>query len=240
MQGTAMTPNDLNWPDCRNARDLGGLPTHGGGRVRRGALIRSDNLSRLTDAGVAAVRDAGVSRVVDVRSRAECESDPSPFAGEPIHRNLPVARDDDPYDPRETIAQSYVSMLERHPDLFAEAVAAIADAPTGCVVVHCHAGKDRSGNVIALALGAVGVLRKSIVADYAILSERMRSGFAADLALIKDPVERDQLAESFTARPETMLSVIEHLDRHHGGAEDYLRSGGITTAHVTALHQRLL
>jgi len=70
----------LEWPDCLNVRDLGGLPSADGRRIAAGALIRSDNLTRLTAAGIDIMREARLGRIVDVRSAAECEHDPSPFA----------------------------------------------------------------------------------------------------------------------------------------------------------------
>ncbi|MEU8223352.1 tyrosine-protein phosphatase [Kribbella sp. NPDC048915] len=130
----------LTWPNCLNVRDLGGLPTTDGGQIGAGALIRSDNLSRLTEAGVRAVRRADVSRIIDVRTPEECKGDPSPFATEPVYWNIPLYNDDDPYDPALSIDQQYAAMLDLHPELFASAVGAFADAPTGAVVVHCHAG----------------------------------------------------------------------------------------------------
>jgi hypothetical protein len=57
----------LDWPGCRNVRDLGGLSTTDGGRTRYGALIRSDSHFRLTREGIAVVRAAGVSRILDLR-----------------------------------------------------------------------------------------------------------------------------------------------------------------------------
>ncbi|WP_427895354.1 tyrosine-protein phosphatase [Kribbella sp. GL6] len=229
----------LTWPNCLNVRDLGGLPTGDGGRIAAGALIRSDNLSRLTDAGVTAVRDASVSRIIDVRTSPECEGDPSPFATDPVYRNMPLYHPDDPYDPTLTLDQTYMAMLDLHPELFAAAVGAIADAPPGAVVVHCHAGKDRSGNVVALALTVAGVPAESVAADYAHVDDRMRDHFTEQLALIDDPEERSQLAESFTARPETMLAVLQHLEDHYGGTESYLRQGGLDTTQLHTLKARL-
>lgn len=132
---------------------------------------------------------------------------------------MPLYNADDPYDPTLSLEQHYIMMLDRNPDLLAAAVGAIADAPTGGVVVHCHAGKDRSGNVVALALSLAGVPAESVAADYAVLDDRMRDNFAEQLALIDDPTERRQLAESFTARPETMLAVLKHLEYTYGGVE---------------------
>lgn len=230
----------LTWPNCLNVRDLGGLPTSDGRQIAAGALIRSDNLSRLTDAGVTAVREASVSRIIDVRTPPECDGDPSPFATDPLYRNMPLYNADDPYDPTLSLEQNYMAMLDLHPELLAAAVGAIADAPTGAVVVHCHAGKDRSGNVVALALSVAGVPAQSVAADYAFLDDRMRDHFAEQLALINDPNERSQLAESFTARPETMLAVLQHLEDQYGGAEAYIRQGGLGDNQLYALRARLV
>jgi protein-tyrosine phosphatase len=230
----------LTWPNCLNARDLGGLPTTDGRRIRAGALIRSDNLSRLTPDGVTAVREAGVSRIVDVRTQEECAAYPAPFAGDPLWRNLPLSRPGDSYDPTLTLEQDYVVMLERNPDLIAAAVGAIADGPPGGVVVHCHAGKDRAGNVVALALSLAGVPAEPVAADYAVLDDHMRAHLAAQLDLVDDPVERRYLAESFSARPETMLAVLEHIEDTFGGVESYLRQGGLDDKQVMALRARLV
>jgi protein tyrosine/serine phosphatase len=230
----------LTWPNCLNVRDVGGLPTSDGRQIAAGALIRSDNLSRLTDAGVTALREASVSRIIDVRTPPECDGDPSPFATDPLYRNMPLYNADDPYDPTLSLEQNYMAMLDLHPELLAAAVGAIADAPTGAVVVHCHAGKDRSGNVVALALSIAGVPAQSVAADYAFLDDRMRDHFAEQLALINDPNERSQLAESFTARPETMLAVRQHLEDQYGGAEAYLRQGGLGDNQLSALRARLV
>lgn len=230
---------ELGWADCLNVRDLGGLPTRDGRRIRPGALIRSDNLTRLTEAGVAAVRQAGVSRIVDVRSTGECARYPSPFATDPLYVNMPLERAGDPWDPTWSLDQGYVAMLDRNPDLVAAAVGAIADAPPGAVVVHCHAGKDRAGNIVALALRVAGVLPETVAGDYAVVDPRLRDHFADQLVLVEDRVERDQLAESFTARPETMLATLRHLDGRYGGVEAYLRQGGLTAAQVDALRNRL-
>jgi protein-tyrosine phosphatase len=230
----------LTWPNCLNVRDVGGLPTSDGRQIAAGALIRSDNLSRLTDAGVTALREASVSRIIDVRTPPECDGDPSPFATDPLYRNMPLYNADDPYDPTLSLEQNYMAMLDLHPELLAAAVGAIADAPTGAVVVHCHAGKDRSGNVVALALSIAGVPAQSVAADYAFLDDRMRDHFAEQLALINDSNERSQLAESFTARPETMLAVLQHLEDQYGGAEAYLRQGGLGDNQLSALRARLV
>ena len=230
----------LEWPDCLNVRDLGGLPTADGRRIAAGALIRSDNLTRLTAAGIDIVREARLGRIVDVRSAAECEHDPSPFAGEPLYCNRPVGRPDDPWDPALSLGQNYVISLDLNPDLFAAGVEAIATASAGGVVVHCHSGKDRSGTIVALALSLAGVPAAAIATDYAAVSDRARAHFADLLTAVEDPTEREHLAEEFSSRPETMSTALDHLEAKYGGVEGYLRRGGLGSDAVDSLRDRLI
>jgi protein tyrosine/serine phosphatase len=153
---------------------------------------------------------------------------------------MPLYNADDPYDPTQSIDQQYVAMLDLHPELFAAAVGAIADAPSGGVVVHCHAGKDRAGTVVALALSLAGVPTECVAADYAVLDDRMRDHFDEQLLRIDDPTEQSHLAESFTASPETMLAALKHLEDRHGGVELYLRHGGLSDNQANALRARLI
>lgn len=229
----------LDWPDCLNLRDLGGLPTAGGGGIKSGALIRSDNLSRLTAEGIKIVREARLGRIVDVRSPGECQHDPSPFAGEALYDNRPVSRPDDPWDPALSLGQNYIINVDRNSDLLAAAVEAIATAPPGGVVVHCHSGKDRSGVVVALALSVAGVPAEAIASDYAAVSDQMRDYFAEQLITVADPTEQDQLAEEFSSRPETMIAVLDHLETAYGGPEAYLRQGEMSSEAIEALRIRL-
>lgn len=227
-------PRFLDWPECLNARDLGGLPLGDGSRVRTGALIRSDNLDRLTVAGVAAVRSAGVSRIVDVRTPRECEVYPNPFTGDPIRLNRPVNSADEPDESMLSLAEQYVATLERNAPGYAAAIQAIADAPAGCVVVHCHAGKDRTGMVVALALAAVGADPEVVAGDYAVVGVpdvvRLVGGSAPTAAA---------LPELEASKPETMLAVLEHVQHHYGGVPAFLTGAGLATDRIEALHARL-
>jgi protein tyrosine/serine phosphatase len=199
----------LDWPDCQNVRDLGGLPTTDGGRIRPGALIRADGLFRLNPAGVAAVRAAGVARILDLRWPAECERDPSPFAADPIQLHLPLLQDVLTYEaPHDT----YAPMLDHNGERIGRAFRALAGAPAGAVVVHCHGGRDRTAALVALALAVAGVPDEAIVADYALSPER------------------DALA---------MRNTMTHLADRYGGAEPYLRATGVPPADVEAVRRRL-
>lgn len=223
----------LSWPDCLNVRDLGGLPTERGGRIRAGALVRSDNLDRLTDAGVVAVRQAGVRRVVDVRSMWECKKFPSPFAGDRIWQNRPVADPDVPADSALSLIEQYVALLDRNPRRLAVTVEAVSDAPVGCVVVACHSGKDRTGVVIALVLSIAGVPSETIAADYATL------GASVNAVIGIDEVPPTDLPELQPPRQDTMLAVLDHVTDRYGSVMAYLAEGGFTPHQARALTARL-
>ncbi|WP_240972405.1 tyrosine-protein phosphatase [Nonomuraea composti] len=200
----------LRWPGCDNARDLAGLPTSGGGRIRKGALFRSD---RPRPAGVEAVLASGVRLLIDLRLPAECAADPSPLAGHPVYRNLPVLREEDTVleAMAETLPGIYRAILDRGADRIARVLTAIALAPPGGVLVHCHAGRDRTGLVVALALTLAGVPDEEIARDYA----------RTAACLTPDPGERARrLAAQITA--DTMLETLAYLRERYGGAVPYL------------------
>src|SRR3954451_5583654 len=159
----------LNWDGCVNVRDLGGLPAAGGGRIREGALVRSDNVRRLTDAGWEALEAHGIRTVLDLRWIAERDVDPPrEVTIDVVHLSL-LGDDGAVYgrelderlsgidDPTSRTTAAYLDMLTTWRSRFVDAVRTVADAPPGGVLVHCAAGKDRTGIVVALLLSLAGV-----------------------------------------------------------------------------------
>jgi protein tyrosine/serine phosphatase len=200
----------LRWPDLRNARDLGGTPTVNGGQIRERALVRTDNHDRLNAAGLAAVRSYGVSRIVDLRWRWEAATHPSPLAGDERYRLVPACFD--PSGDEEIPPDSYRLMVDASRDRLAAAFAAIAEAPPGCVIVHCHGGRDRTGVVVALALYVAGVPVESIAADFALTGD-------SPVAMI--------------------VNTFIHLETVYGGVRPYLSGSGVTQGHLDAVRARL-
>lgn len=233
-------PLHLDWPSCLNARDLGGMPTRDGGRIRTGALIRTDGHHKLTEQGVAAVRAYGVTRIIDLRRQRELDKEPSPFFGDPLYLHHPVQNPADPDHEWMTLAEIYIAMLDLRPDLYAAAVAAVADAPPGGVVVHCAGGKDRTGITIAMSLAVAGVDPALIAADYALTEARLAEEAAAHVAGIADPREREIVAGLVPTPPENMIKVLDHLTEKYGSIEEFLEAGGMTADQVAALRQRLV
>jgi protein-tyrosine phosphatase len=184
-----------------NARDLGGLPTTDGGRTRRGRLYRADNLQALTPADVTLlVGELNLRHVVDLRSTAEVRLEgPGPLTRVPEvrhhhltlfaegGRHTDVDADTTPdridgervlpwadrvLDEELRVTGFYFGYLRDRPDAVVAALRAMS-LDDGAALVHCAAGKDRTGVVSALALEVAGVTREAIVEDYVATGERI-------------------------------------------------------------------
>jgi protein-tyrosine phosphatase len=237
-------PTPLSWPDCRNVRDLGGLPTADGGRIRDHALIRADSLERLTEEGAELLRKAGVVRIVDLRNEDEAGAATHAFvADEELYRLIPMidpAREPERDKRAErTLADIYRSSLARNTRSIVEGVGAIADAPDGPVLVHCFAGKDRTGMVVALVLSVAGVPDELIAQDYAYTEECLVELRDLTLAGITDERVRNNVLERMSARPETMLSMLEFAHTQYGGVPQYLAAHGMSSEGIQRLRDRL-
>lgn len=120
----------LTWPDCRNVRDLAGLPT-AAGELQTGRLVRSDNLDQLTPAGLAAVEAAQISRFVDLRSAWERETFPSPYVGDARVRNVPLWDPGDPDVSTLELFEQYRTLVDDYRELVASDYAdSVASAET--------------------------------------------------------------------------------------------------------------
>ena len=231
---------DLDWPGCRNVRDVGGLPTGDGRTIRENVLIRADSLQYLTPEGVDAVRRSSVTRILDLRGDQEVAGAPTPFTGTPLAVRQALQDPADPDHGQATIVEACTWMLDRRPELFAAAVKAIADEPDGAVVVHCHGGKDRTGMVVALALSVAGVPEDEIVADYFLTQSRLAFWLDQQLAEEPDISKHPEMIEFRDTRAESLVAILRHLDEKYGGPEAYLLHGGLTASDLDRLRKRLI
>lgn len=251
-----------------NVRDLGGLPTRSGTKTRHGRLLRSDNLQGLTADDVDMLTDQfDVRDIIDLRTAVEIELEgPGPLTKVPtvrIHHYslLPEAgdhtdvaavdgdvvlpwhdragRDDAVTKFANRAAAFYLDYLIDRPDSVVGALRTIGRSE-GAAVVHCAAGKDRTGVISALALDVAGVQRSAIVDDYVRTGERVEriltrlsasNTYAADL--------NGRSADSHLPRPETMRDLLAHLDDDFGGSASWLKGHGWTDDDTRLLRNHL-
>jgi protein tyrosine/serine phosphatase len=233
---------DLEWEGCLNVRDLGGHPTRDGAETRFGSVVRADSIRQLTDAGWQAAVDYGVRTAVDLRGRHELEDDPpAELPIDVVHVPFMESNEDDwrsvehelqaildrTTDPAEITRDFYLTFLEHFRENAAAGVRAVARAPEGGVVVHCVAGKDRTGLLCAFLLDLAGVPLEEIASDYALSEERLRLQREGWLAAAETEAERERIRRTSRTPREAIVGVFDELARRYGGVAGYLRSAGL-------------
>jgi protein-tyrosine phosphatase len=146
-----------------------------------------------------------------------------------------------PHDEGEPPAvRSYLGYLGQRADNVVAALRALTETPEGASVVHCAAGKDRTGVVCALALAVAGVGHDEIVADYAMTADvidALVAKLAASPTYAEDMERRD--VASHTPRADTMDRVLTLLDERFGGPIGWLEAHGFGPDEQAALRRRL-
>ena len=135
----------------------------------------------------------------------------------------------------------------RVPDGVAAVQGALADgsgvprAVAGCgVVVHCVAGKDRTGLLTAFLLHVAGVDTDAIAADYALSEERLRPRHEESLAAAVTDEERERLRRIAQTPAAAIVGVFDELERRYGSVTAYLRAAGCSDDDLAAARARLL
>jgi protein-tyrosine phosphatase len=227
-----------------NLRDLGGLPLMGGGETRFARLLRSDSPHQLDESGARVLANAGVSTVVDLRTASERADRPNLLVSVTQMQcvNAPIFEDDTEFPGGLTTASDVYSWWLR--DLgtgIRTAMAAIADAPSAMVLVHCHAGKDRTGVVVALVLLLAGVGVDAIADDYALSGVQLADMLARDrVSAVERGMDAVRAERLFTVRREAMVETVERIESEHGGAAKYLAGLGVDGRRVDRLRRLLV
>ncbi|MEU4312328.1 tyrosine-protein phosphatase [Nocardia sp. NPDC024068] len=223
-----------------NLRDIGDYQTADGTRTGWGRLFRSD-ATRFTDsADLAAL---GLRTVIDLRDDAEVTVLPTGLdALVPAVLRRPLdprsllsgVRDDAP-DP---LGDLYVALIRERGAELAAIVADLARPGALPALVHCAAGKDRTGVVIALVLSAIGVADDLVATDYALTADYLTADFFAAIPAesgAADPT--DEVLRG--ARPESMTAMLRVLAAEYGGARTYLTGHGVPGEAIDRLRTAL-
>jgi protein-tyrosine phosphatase len=260
-------PDWIDLDGTANTRDVGGLPSTDGRSTVSRCLIRSDNLQDLSRGDVRRlVEDCGVRTVADLRADIEVQAGgPGPMTREPLvavaHLSLFRERDGravpaeadasdpggeldvPPWERRPSKGRGfsglYLGFLAERSDSVLAALRMIAHSE-GATVVHCTAGKDRTGVVVALALADAGVERPAIVADYAASADHYDELM---MRLAASTGSRElALAAAVRHRPKgiTMERFLDALSEEAGGVRPWLAAHGWTEDDHAAMQRKLL
>ena len=252
----------LDTQGIHNFRDYGGWTTQGGGTVRTGLLYRSGHHVEATDADLAAIAPLGIHTVIDLRGASERGANPcrrvEGFDGEVLFydgetTSSPPHMDIDPDMPaRDFARQRMLAVYTRMPDnpamiaMFGRYLKALAERD-GASLVHCYAGKDRTGVAATMLLHILGVseddqrrefLRTNDSPTFAVLARQSLPGIEARLGRKLDEGAAQDL---LGVREEYLDRYLEIARERHGSFDGYLeRAIGVDDALREALIARFV
>jgi protein tyrosine/serine phosphatase len=239
-------PRNLSFSSVYNFRDVGGYAGLDGRPVRWRQLFRADSLHRLKDADWVAFGELGVRSVIDLRRGFEVEKFGRVPEAEGLTYFNPVLKHVDwaevPH-PEGTVherwlADRYLNFLVDGHEALAVALGVIADPARAPVVVHCMAGKDRTGVVCALSLSLLGVSDEDVAADYAMTETSMRR--LTEYLRTTNPEAIEGNEHMFDSPAAAMMLFLNDLRAEYGSVDKYVRSIGVTAEQVAALRDHLL
>ncbi len=247
-----MTTRRIEFEGSFNFRDLGGFQTTDGRTTRWGRLFRADSVHLLTEAdAVRAHEDLGIQTLFDLRGEVEIT-----FGGTGLLHERGLTRHHYPLSHKVDTATSamaagdrspdamvahYVAMLEESSDLLVSAVEVVANDQTLPAVFFCAAGKDRTGVLSAVVLGAIGVTDEDIVEDYVLTCETVDQVIGRFASSPQAPaLYRDNPPSYFAPYAESMERVIAHVRERYGAFPEYLLAKGLDESALPRLREALL
>jgi protein-tyrosine phosphatase len=224
-----------------NLRDLGGLPTRNGSTTRPGVLYRSD-APHAGDRAPEGFAQWPPAAVIDLRDTVEYGTEPHPLVDVSVVHRIPVLEGiRHIVNERNGLDALYQSLLDGAAKKLVE-IFRIVTQTEGPVLIHCAAGKDRTGVACALLLSAAGVEAGSIVADYVRTDRNMHRVLQRlNVAKTLPPgVEEQPVAELVAAPAPAIEGVLTRLEEHEGAAPGWLQAHGATQAEVSRWQERFL
>ena len=249
MQGVRAPSKKRHLPlvGTYNVRDVGGYRTADGRKTRWHVLLRADSLHRLDTSGQQMLRDMLVRTVVDLRNDPEVADAPNVFAGwsgpGPRYVREPLSGDptlrpavDLPMD------QTYRWLLRSASEQIARIVTTLAQPDALPALVHCTAGKDRTGLIVALLLAVAGVDAATISEDYALSSTYLTGSYfdEARVRAEKASIPWEVYRERLVCPPGFMLDTLAWLSEEYGGAIPYLLAAGVSASALSTLRGSLV
>lgn len=230
-------------PGTVNLRDLGGYPTSDGGALRWRTLLRSDALRRLDGTGRTALASLGLRTVIDLRTDEEARDAPSMLDGIGVQTyRIPLFTAEAIGRLPPELAAVYRYMIDDCGPAIAAAVGRLCQQGALPGLIHCSAGKDRTGLVAALVLAIARVPDETIAADYAMSASYLDPAAASVISRIRaigGAAARLDLGV-LGAPPELILDALARVRAQAGSVGGYLARHGLPEESTETLRTALV
>jgi protein-tyrosine phosphatase len=243
MRSSSLPDRYIALPGTFNLRDLGGYPA-GGGTVRWRTLLRSDGLHRLDDSGRARLAGLSLRTVIDLRTHEECEIAPSALGDElgMLRRHIPVMTTAAFVTLEPELSAAYRYMVDECGPTIAAVIGCLCAPGALPGLIHCSAGKDRTGLLAALILAAIGVGDDVIATDYALSRAYLLAAPTAADRQVRGSTGVGQRLDLqlMGSPPEIILGALARVRGQAGSVTGYLLRHGLAAADVDALRAALI
>jgi protein-tyrosine phosphatase len=240
-----------------NFRDPGGIKASGTGLLKEGVLFRSANPDKLINNDLQQLKSLNIKTVIDLRAPQEIRkgseyadhayklSLPLDFQQTTRERLRPVIYNKDSENIIADISNAiYLEILDASAAVLKQVMEALASPDRIPVLIHCQAGKDRTGIIIALILLSLGVERDLIIRDFMKSNDELLPFFKRQFLVRKIlslgffPYRNMLFAVQVKQR--NIESVLDRIDTHYGGIESLMRNAGITKVMLDKVRENLL
>lgn len=233
-------------PGLRNLRDIGGYETTDGKVTRWRVLLRSDKLFGLPSSSIILLKNYQVGRIIDLRYTPEVVGEPDAIAYDsnfsylhiPLYELSGATRLPEIPD---SASDLYISVIDNCHSQIKSVINELLLTSPHSTIVHCTAGKDRTGIIIALVLGVLQVPDEKIIEDYA-LTINYVSEILDELRLVarQNGWDLAWYERLLSCKPDNMRRMLNHVSECYGNAGEYLRVIGVSPAQLEFLRYRLL
>ena len=235
---------------CFNFRDVGGYVGRDGRRVKWGKYFRAGRQDRMTAADLEQLETMSIGTQIDLRGNEEiADQGRGPLPGQgAVYHNISVI----PAGGRDHLSRlvgdtgisgkRYLGYLSFGPESWQRLFDILSEPIDSAVVIHCTAGKDRTGVSTAFFLSVLGVEREVIEADYLLTNRDVsrQAEFIEQTTGFPEGMSRDEMMMHAGVPETAMRDFLDGVEAQWGSVMQYLQAAGITEAQMVAVRERFL
>jgi protein-tyrosine phosphatase len=248
---------DIALKSVLNFRDVGGIETRDGRRIREGIVFRSANIDSISRDDIRKLKTLNIKTIVDLRAPYEQKKNSRKINGiervsltldfEQTTRNKLrplILRKNSEAEIEEISNSLYLEILDASAPAFKKVLELLLRDGSSSVLIHCQAGKDRTGILSALLQLTLDADRQSIINSYLKSNESLIPFFRKKLMIRKvltlGYFPAANILYAITVKQRNIESVLNRVDNHHGGIDAYIESSGFDMTKLPDIRKMLI